>query len=687
MRFGIYAATSLLAGAGLVGYTYYTRQQFYPTVIYLVTSKVSVMVLCNVAFVMTVLFGQVFKRIFLGTLRDAEMEMLYDHARFAIAETCFTLSVFREEMSLRVLGLFTILLFLKTFHWLCQWRGEHIEQSEVVSRITHVRLVLLMALLAAVDMIFVIVSGLQVAERGPSVLVLFGFEFLILFVTLVAVFLRYILHLIDARVEGTWTNKFTYVFYLELVTEIVKLIVYLIFFMIIFTYYGMPLHLLRDLWMSIQNLQRRIVAYFRYRRITANMNERFPNPTEEEMNETDRICIICREEMTLETAKKLPCTHIFHLNCLRMWLQRQQSCPTCRSNIPIDVNSARPEDTPEANIPPRGGVNPPPPQGQAQEQNNPPLQPEAPAPQQPQAQPPRRENPQRNLPGFGQSPAQLQQTPAPATTPASSMQPTAPPPTQSLPPAGAHAPPHGTPQAHSTHPGLGVPPFPATTAPVFGATHFDPAAADSSAHYIQSLHYALQLDPRFLQYQLDMLQAQLHVLRATSLALHSQSGFAPMPGFPASVPTGAVPPPFGVFQPPSSLNQVPVPEAVPASAPPAPVAAPPTTTNSISVPAAAQTPTLSPVPSTPGQEFPVPSTPALPHVREPEGQDVTVPSTRFNHLSTEQVAAQADVASEVPPAPVVPLTPEEIERDRRREELRRIYAKRYGNSSEAVDEE
>ncbi|RHY06298.1 hypothetical protein DYB37_000682 [Aphanomyces astaci] len=222
MRFGIYATTSLLAGAGLVGYTYYTRQQFYPTVIYLVTSKVSVMVLCNVAFVMTVLFGQVFKRIFLGTLRDAEL------------------------------------------------------------------------------------------------------EFLILFVTLVAVFLRYILHLIDARVEGTWTNKFTYVFYLELVTEIVKLIVYLIFFMIIFTYYGMPLHLLRDLWMSIQNLQRRIVTYFRYRRITANMNERFPSPTEDEMNETDRICIICREEMTLDSSKKLPCSHIFHLNCLRMWLQRQQ---------------------------------------------------------------------------------------------------------------------------------------------------------------------------------------------------------------------------------------------------------------------------------------------------------------------------------------------------------------------------
>jgi E3 ubiquitin-protein ligase synoviolin len=97
-----------------------------------------------------------------------------------------------------------------------------------------------------------------------------------------------------------------------------------IFFLIIFTYYGMPLHIVRDLWVSMKNLQRRIAAYFRYRKIAANLNERFPNPTEEELEATDRTCIICREEMTSALSKKLPCTHIFHVDCLRMWVQRQQ---------------------------------------------------------------------------------------------------------------------------------------------------------------------------------------------------------------------------------------------------------------------------------------------------------------------------------------------------------------------------
>jgi len=65
------------------------------------------------------------------------------------------------------------------------------------------------------------------------------------------------------------------------------------------------------------------------------MNERYPNATEEDLTENDNICIICREEMTVQAdnnssdvPKKLRCGHIFHLRCLKSWLERQQSCPT-----------------------------------------------------------------------------------------------------------------------------------------------------------------------------------------------------------------------------------------------------------------------------------------------------------------------------------------------------------------------
>lgn len=75
VRFWFYASTSLLACAGLLWYTYVTRQQFYPAVIYLVTSKISVLILGNGGLVLTMLLGRMVKSIFLGTLRDAEVEV------------------------------------------------------------------------------------------------------------------------------------------------------------------------------------------------------------------------------------------------------------------------------------------------------------------------------------------------------------------------------------------------------------------------------------------------------------------------------------------------------------------------------------------------------------------------------------------------------------------------------------
>ena len=46
---------------------------------------------------------------------------------------------------------------------------------------------------------------------------------------------------------------------------------------------------------------------------------------------SDATCIICREEMT--AAKKLICGHLFHVHCLRSWLERQHTCPTCRALV------------------------------------------------------------------------------------------------------------------------------------------------------------------------------------------------------------------------------------------------------------------------------------------------------------------------------------------------------------------
>lgn len=86
--------------------------------------------------------------------------------------------------------------------------------------------------------------------------------------------------------------------------------------------------------MTLRSFLQKCKDLIRYRQATANMQERYPTATEEELSNTDRICIICREDMVAiaeaspETPKKLPCGHMFHFRCLRSWLERQQACPT-----------------------------------------------------------------------------------------------------------------------------------------------------------------------------------------------------------------------------------------------------------------------------------------------------------------------------------------------------------------------
>ena len=54
------------------------------------------------------------------------------------------------------------------------------------------------------------------------------------------------------------------------------------------------------------------------------------SPLLQESN-TNKECIICLDEMTDETSKKLNCGHSFHSDCINSWNSIQITCPICRA--------------------------------------------------------------------------------------------------------------------------------------------------------------------------------------------------------------------------------------------------------------------------------------------------------------------------------------------------------------------
>ena len=335
------------------------------------------------------------------------------------------MTIFRGELGGWFLVMFISLLVGKVWGWIGEGRVEYLEQQPPANpRLFHTRLAvsLVLSVLFNAFMLRYCVNTV-IRQPRPDMMVMFGFEFAILTLLSASTTARYGIALAEiyvtrqqlkekmderraeireARLEAIreharagessppsdlpnendinelefdvpgWEGKARWVFYLDLLTDLVKLIVYLVFFAILLTFYGLPIHILRDVVVTIRSFVRRITDFLRYRNATRDMNERYPDATAEEVAR-EELCIICREEMVSNQPaagepeegaaqpaagarpvperlrpKKLPCGHILHFSCLMSWLARQQNCPTCRRPV-ILTAAARAREAAAAN--------------------------------------------------------------------------------------------------------------------------------------------------------------------------------------------------------------------------------------------------------------------------------------------------------------------------------------------------
>ena len=333
---GKYFSVSLGLALIMVYYTLVTHDQFFPAVESLGSSRLSLFVLGNLGFACSLVGYKATVRVFLGTLREYEVERVQDRIGQAIIETLLAMTIFRHNMeTFGFISRFALLAFVKMFHWLAQDRVEFIETTANTTRTQHLRLVSMIVWLAVVDVCLLQNALESVFRVGISAHLLFAFEYSMQTTLALAILLKYTFSLIDMRCNGTWRGKSIAVFYVDLTRDMVHLITYTAFFLVVFSTYGIPIHLMRDIYWTFSSFMARVRAFLRFRQISSNMEDRFPTATAADLDRGDRMCIVCREDMEVEMSpKRLPCGHCFHLDCLKSWLERQQNCPICRRLIP-----------------------------------------------------------------------------------------------------------------------------------------------------------------------------------------------------------------------------------------------------------------------------------------------------------------------------------------------------------------
>uniref|UniRef100_A0A1Q3FE12 RING-type E3 ubiquitin transferase n=1 Tax=Culex tarsalis TaxID=7177 RepID=A0A1Q3FE12_CULTA len=340
---GISVISLALTGM-VIGNAYYQKKQFYPSVVYITKSNPSMAVIYIQSLVLVLMLGKLMKKVFLGTLRAAEFEHLMERFWYALTETCLAFTVFRDDFNPKFVALFTVLLFLKSFHWLAEDRVDYMERSPVIGWIFHLRVAGLLACLGVLDYQLIAYAYQSTIAKGATVQLVFGFEYAILMTMVLNTAIKYMFHAAELRSDTPWENKAVFLLYTELIIGLIRVILYVIFVILMVKIYTLPLFAFRPMYYTMRNFKKALNDVILSRRAIRNMNTLYPDATPEELQLSDNICIICREDM-ISSSKKLPCGHIFHTACLRSWFQRQQTCPTCRLNIlrtPITTTAPNP---------------------------------------------------------------------------------------------------------------------------------------------------------------------------------------------------------------------------------------------------------------------------------------------------------------------------------------------------------
>nr|ACG41964.1 protein binding protein [Zea mays] len=153
-----------------------------------------------------------------------------------------------------------------------------------------------------------------------------------------------------------WRGKLTRNFGFAI--DLISLLMSLGHYSMIFWLRGMAFHLVDAVLLLnsralIVSFLKRIKAHIKLRKALSSLDGALPDATYDEICAYDDECAICRGPMG--RAKKLSSNHLFHLACLRSWLDQGlmegYSCPTCRRPLLLSSEGQRRSTTAEvANV-------------------------------------------------------------------------------------------------------------------------------------------------------------------------------------------------------------------------------------------------------------------------------------------------------------------------------------------------
>lgn len=254
------------------------------------------------------MISKIFIYYFLNNLRNEEINRVNDQTFMFLTDILLILTIFSDDLNIKNLFLFSILLAIKCLTWIYHERVQYEQNKNVMT---------MGILLLSFSFSCFIICLLNSLE-APSIQILFAFEYGMIFLSTTR---SLGILLVDFLILGDKKRILT--FYIDIVYAWLKLMAFFVFFFYTSLSFRIPFNIFREAIQTFRSLLKKIKNLKNYKIISKMLNEC------EIVN--SMTCPICQEEMV--EGRRVICGHAFHMECIKRWVEQQQVCPICRQSL------------------------------------------------------------------------------------------------------------------------------------------------------------------------------------------------------------------------------------------------------------------------------------------------------------------------------------------------------------------
>lgn len=216
------------------------------------------------------------------------------------------ISMISHEISLASIVTFSLLYAFKSFSWILDIKAQKNPNLKMVYSSGTLQI-----------LVFYIISTYFHSKNSMSMLLVLEYTLVLL-----SLFKNQMIMLLD--LNNIESNRTLFVSIIKILFLFFKGVAFF-FFIISFSINNrFPYGILKSLISTLIALFKKIILLKKYIRLILDLE----TIKEVEVNGT---CAICTDDIV--KGKRLQCSHVFHSSCLKMWCEREVSCPICRADL------------------------------------------------------------------------------------------------------------------------------------------------------------------------------------------------------------------------------------------------------------------------------------------------------------------------------------------------------------------